>query len=199
MKIVIVYHSGYGHTKVVAEQIAIGAKAIVPEVQLLTTQDASSNPGALQDADTIVFGTPTYFGNVSAEFKKFMESTTSIWTRQLWKDKLAAGFTNSSSRNGDKLHTLSSLSLFAAQHGMLWISMGILPQYDTAGWQLTHTNEMASYLGLMTMSANSSVAEALPSDLYTAEMFGRRLGEVTRKWRWESQLLATAELNNGKV
>ncbi|NJM32619.1 MAG: hypothetical protein HC848_06885 [Limnobacter sp.] len=104
-----------------------------------------------------------------------MESTGSVWAQQRWKNKLAAGFTNSSSRNGDKLNTLTNLSLFAAQHGMLWIPLGILPQYDAAGKQLPEPNGMASYLGLMTLSNNSHAEFHEPADLLTAELFGQHI------------------------
>jgi NAD(P)H dehydrogenase (quinone) len=191
MKIIIVYHSGSGHTKVVAEHIARGALQEVNDVLLIPVQEAYACLRDFEQADTIVFGSPTYFGNVSAEFKKFMEATGGIWFNQLWKDKLAAGFTNSSSRNGDKLHTLVSLSLFAAQHGMMWIPVGIMPQYDEQGWQLEEPNGMASYLGLMTQSDNSYSEFNPPADLYTAELFGRRIGKITCQLKVHPSILAS--------
>lgn len=179
-KIAIVYHSGYGHTKMVAEHIAIGAAQAYTEVSLLNVEEAAQQHQILLTADAIVWGSPTYFGNVSAEFKKFMESTSSIWGKQLFKDKLAAGFTNSSTTNGDKLHTLISLALFAAQHGMLWVPLGILPEYDSNGHQTTQPNGMASYLGLMTLSSASHDFQA-PQDLYTATLFGQRIAHITHQ------------------
>ncbi len=181
MKILIIYHSGFGHTKVVAEKIAAGARQILTDVKLVTAEEAARQPDLLKEADTIVFGSPTYFGNVSAEFKKFMEATAGIWSRQLLKGKLAAGFTNSSSMNGDKLNTLINLSLFAAQHAMLWIPLGIMPQYDSQGKQLAEPNGMASYLGLMTLSDNSHRQFSEPSDLITAALFGQRIAQITKE------------------
>lgn len=183
MKIAIIYHSGYGHTKVVAEHIALGAKRVLPSVNLLTTKEAMEKRMVLEEADTLVFGSPTYFSNVSAEFKQFMESTAGIWAKQLWKNKLAAGFTNSSSTNGDKLSTLISLSLFAAQHSMLWIPLGLLPKYDERGKQLPEHNGMASYLGLMTLSDNSHQTFTEPADLMTAELFGQQIALATSRQR----------------
>lgn len=180
MKIAIVYHSGFGHTKMVAERIAKGAKSTLPDVQLFSIEEAIQATQVLQEADTIVFGSPTYFGNVSAEFKRFMESTGNIWAQQRWKNKLAAGFTNSSSTNGDKLITLISLSIFAAQHSMMWIPLGILPKYDEEGNQIAEHNGMASYLGLMTLSSNAYQFKE-PTELTTAELFGQRIAEVTKQ------------------
>lgn len=183
MKIAIIYHSGFGHTKVVAERIAIGARKVLQHVTVYTSEDAIARLAELSEADTFVFGSPTYFANVSAEFKKFMEATASIWAKQGWKNKLAAGFTNSSSTNGDKLSTLTNLSLFAAQHSMLWIPLGLLPQYDQEGKQLPEHNGMASYLGLMTMSSNAHHQFSEPADLLTAELFGEHIAMITRQFK----------------
>lgn len=191
MKIVIIYHSGYGHTKVVAERISSGVKRITQDVLLLNSTEAINQLEVLQEADTIVFGSPTYFGTVSAEFKHFMESTGSAWAGQHWKNKLAAGFTNSSSTNGDKLNTLISLSLFAAQHGMIWIPLGLLPKYDAAGKQLPEHNGMASYLGLMTLSDNSHQQFSEPADLLTAELFGEHIAEITSQMKSGSTKIST--------
>lgn len=181
MKIVIIYHSGFGHTKVVAERIAHGANKVLKDVTILTVFEAKDRLMELSEADALIFGSPTYFGNVSAEFKTFMEATASIWAKQGWKNKLAAGFTNSSSMNGDKLNTLINLSLFAAQHSMLWIPLGLLPKYDQDGKQMPEHNGSASYLGLMTMSNNSHHHFSEPGDLISAELFGERIAEITQQ------------------
>lgn len=135
----------------------------------------------LHHSDTLVFGCPTYMGTVSAEFKKFMEATSKFWYTQTWKNKLAAGFTNSSSLNGDKLNTLQQLSIFSAQHSMLWISLGILPKFDNDK-QLEEPNGLASYLGLMTQSDNSSKEINPPKGLETAELFGQRIAQITKQF-----------------
>jgi NAD(P)H dehydrogenase (quinone) len=183
MKISIVYHSGFGHTKVVAEHIAKGIDPNGKEVLLLKAEEATTRLDELNDADAIVFGSPTYFGTVSAEFKKFMESTGNIWYRQLWKNKLAAGFTNSSTKNGDKLNTLNSLAIFAAQHGMMWAPLGIMPAYHDDGTQAEEPNGMGSYLGYMTVSNNSHKHFEAPADLKTAELFGERIALLTRQFK----------------
>ncbi|KOY87473.1 hypothetical protein AD998_16205 [bacterium 336/3] len=180
MSIVIVYHSGYGHTKIVAEYVLKGVLIETPQAILLTTSEAQSNIDLLHQADTIVFGSPTYMGSVSAEFKKFMEFTGKFWYKQPWKNKLAAGFTNSSTLNGDKLNTLQQICLFAAQHSMLWVSMGILPKFENDR-QLEEPNGLGSYLGLMTLSNNSTQEIIAPKGLETAELFGKRIAQITHK------------------
>ena len=182
MKIVIIYHSGYGHTKIVAQHIQKGASKELEQVFLLSTLEAQDNFELLHQADTLVFGSPTYMGTISADFKKFMEATGKFWYAQKWKDKFAAGFTNSSTLNGDKLNTLQQLSLFASQHSMLWISTGILPKFENDK-QLEEPNGLASYLGLMTFSDNSITEVNLPKGLETAELFGQRIAQLTKQFK----------------
>lgn len=182
MKIIIIYHSGYGHTKIVAEHIQKGASSLLAQVTILSVHEAQENFDLLHEADTLVFGSPTYMGSVSADFKKFMEATGKFWYAQKWKDKLAAGFTNSSTLNGDKLNTLQQLSIFAAQHSMLWISTGILPAFE-ADQQLEAPNGLASYLGLMTLSNNSTKTIDPPKGLETAELFGQRIAQITKQFK----------------
>ncbi|MBW4360615.1 flavodoxin family protein [Flavobacterium taihuense] len=182
MKIVIIYHSGYGHTKIVAEHIQKGASRELEQVFLLSTLEAQDNFDLLHQADTLVFGSPTYMGTISADFKKFMEATGKFWYIQKWKDKFAAGFTNSSTLNGDKLNTLQQLSLFASQHSMLWISTGILPKFENDK-QLEEPNGLGSYLGLMTLSDNSTAEVNLPKGLETAELFGQRIAQLTKQFK----------------
>ena len=179
---VIIYHSGYGHTKIVAEHILIGASRELEQVVLLSTLEAQENFELLHEADTLVFGSPTYMGTISADFKKFMEATGKFWYSQKWKDKFAAGFTNSSTLNGDKLNTLQQLLLFASQHSMLWISTGILPKFENDK-QLEEPNGLASYLGLMTLSDNSTKEVNPPKGLETAELFGERIAQITKQFK----------------
>ncbi|MBC7697357.1 MAG: flavodoxin family protein, partial [Bacteroidia bacterium] len=90
-KIAVVYHSGYGHTGVQAEAVARGAKKVEgAEVTLLNSEEAQ-NWELLADADAIIFGSPTYMGSASAQFKAFMDASSKVWYTRDWKDKIAAG------------------------------------------------------------------------------------------------------------
>src|SRR4051812_12369264 len=143
--IVVVFHSGYGHTQRMAQAVAQGAGA------RLLAIDAEGNLPAggweqLAAADAIVFGTPTYMGNVSWQFKKFADASSKPWFAQAWKDKIAAGFTNSAGMNGDKLNTLHSLVTFAMQHGMIWVSLGLMPS-NVKSSKRDDVNYLVSYTG----------------------------------------------------
>ncbi|HEX2536629.1 MAG TPA: flavodoxin family protein [Chitinophagaceae bacterium] len=180
----VVYHSSKGHTGQLASVLAEQMSTAATEVRLLTVEEAENNLELLHQSDTIVFGSPTYFGNVSAAFKRFMEKTGSFWYRQLWKNKLAAAFTISSTANGDKLHTLEALMLFACQHSMTWIPLGVLPRFLN-NEQTDGQNRMASYIGLMAQCDNSqTVLNPLhPGDQLTAELFALRIVELTLSYK----------------
>ena len=85
-------------------------------------------------AEAIIFGAPTYTGGASAAFKAFEEATSNVVMAKGfgWKDKIAAGFTNSGARSGDKLATLMQIALFAAQHGMHWVNLGLPPANNSS-------------------------------------------------------------------
>jgi len=183
-KVAIVYHSGFGHTQRVAEHVAQGAADVArTQVSLQRVDALDFEP--LHAADAIVFGAPTYMGGASAGFKAFMESTSRLWLQQRWKDKLAAGFTNSGSLYGDKSNTLTELCCFAAQHGMLWVSLGMLVGGVRGDRDdPRHLNRLGSSLGLMTQADIDRPPELAPpaSDLETARAFGRRIAELAARW-----------------
>ena len=139
----------------------------------------------LDAADVIVFGCPTYMGSGSAALKSFMEETLRPqFLEQRWKDKLAAGFTNSAGMSGDKLLTLQQLAGFAAQHGMIWVSLGELPGWQTSAGSADDVNRLASFLGLMAQSNADQGPDLVPpaSDRATAERFGRRIADAAHRW-----------------
>lgn len=179
--IVIVYHSGYGHTTKVAQAVAETSGAALLPI------DAEGNlPDGgweqLAAARMIVFGSPTYMGSVSWQFKKFADASSKAWFTQQWKDKLAAGFTNSASMNGDKLSTLHYLFTLSQQHGMLWVGTGMMPSNSKAATR-DDINYVASSSGLMTTTpSDASVDEMVAGDLATARRFGERLKDVALRF-----------------
>jgi len=182
--IAIVFHSGYGHTRKQAEAVRTGA-ASVPDLEAHLLQiDAEGNlPEAawktLNEADAIIFGTPTYMGSVSWQFKKFADASSKPWFTQAWKDKIAAGFTNSATINGDKLSTLTSLFTLAMQHGMIWVGTGMMPANTKAATR-NDVNYLGSFSGLMAQSPSDASPEEgpLPGDLETARRFGARIART---------------------
>jgi multimeric flavodoxin WrbA len=138
------------------------------------------NCTTLDEADAIIFGALTYMAGPSAQFKAFFDATSGRWAEQRWKNKLAAGFTNSAGLNGDKLNTLEQFSLFAMQHGMIWVGLGLLPGNHTSKGSSEDLNRLAGFLGAMAQSHADQGAETVPgaSDQRTAERLGKRVAEA---------------------
>lgn len=184
-KIAIVYHSTYGHTEAAANSVKNGADRVAgTQVDLVSVADIDSKWQLLHDADAIIFGCPTYMGSGSAEFKKFMEASSHFWMEQKWKDKLAAGFTNSGSQSGDKLNTLVQQAIFAAQHGMIWVSLGMLPGNNMSTASATDLNRLGSFMGAMTQSNVDQGPDAAPpaNDHETAALLGQRVAEMAQRF-----------------
>ena len=185
-RVAVVFHSGYGHTKVQAEAVVKGASAIAgTEVTLIAVEEYEKHWGALDDADAIIFGAPTYMAGASAPFKAFLDATSARWAEQRWKDKLAAGFTNSAGANGDKLSTLQQFALFAMQHGMVWVGLGLLPGNHSSKGSPEDLNRLAGFLGAMAQSNADQGADVVPplSDRRTAEHLGSRVAQAALRWR----------------
>jgi multimeric flavodoxin WrbA len=120
--VAVLFHSGFGHTARQAEAVRRGIERVAGASALyLTSDEAQGRLDDLELADAIIFGAPTYMGSVSGPFKTFMDSTSKSYATGAWKDKIAAGFTNSASRSGDKLATLTQ---FAILRGTTWHALG---------------------------------------------------------------------------
>lgn len=178
VKIAIVYHSESGHTEVIAHSIAHGAKSEGAHVELMMCNKA--NFEFLDRADAIIFGCPTYMGSVSGKFKLFMDDTSEAWYQQRWKNKIAAAFTNSTALSGDKLNTLIQISLFAFQHGMIWVGLDLMAG-NSSGEEL---NRIGSWIGVMAQSKDGQGPDLTPSvsDRKTAEYLGRRVTLIAKKF-----------------
>ncbi|MBL9210497.1 MAG: flavodoxin family protein [Opitutaceae bacterium] len=186
--VAIVYFSGTGHTRLMAEAVQRGAAAIhATEATLHALDGRAIREGrfadaalfaALERADAIVFGTPTYMGGPAAQFKAFADASAGIWFRQGWRNKLAAGFTHSGSPSGDKLATLQALALLASQHGMLWVGSADFPSHFRG--EPHELNRLGSFLGVMghATAAPATPAALHPGDQLTAEGLGRRIAEL---------------------
>ena len=182
VKIAVVFHSGYGHTLRVAQAVADGAGAV------LVTIDADGNLPeggweTLNAADAIVFGTPTYMGGPSWQFKKFAEASSKAWFTGAWKDKVFGGFTNSASINGDKQVTLIYLQTLASQQGGIWVSLGLMPANSKAATR-NDVNNLGGSVGVLVQSpSDASPAEMSPGDLETAKLYGQRVAATAAKLR----------------
>lgn len=188
-QVAIIYHSGFGHTEVLAKEVARGVEAAGGAPVLLAIEPGQTDFTAFfavaNESDALIFGSPTYMGNVSAPMKAFMDASAAVYFTKQWKDKLAAAFTVSGSPSGDKLNTLTSLAIFAAQHGMLWIGTGQNPgNNDDTSAATDVENRLGSFIGAMAQAANDS-AEVTPKagDRATAASLGARVAEAAARWK----------------
>jgi len=188
VRVAVVFHSGYGHTAKQAEAVAEGA-ATVPgtTTDLIAIEDGNADAviAAVDAADAVVFGAPTYMGAASAAFKKFAEATSAPWGDGMrWKNKVAGGFTNSQNVNGNKENTLLELFVLAAQHGMHWVALGEYGGWNTTTGSPQDLNRLGSFTGAMAQSDGDASPDLAPpaSDLATAQALGRRVAEVARDY-----------------
>jgi NAD(P)H dehydrogenase (quinone) len=186
--VAIVYHSGFGHTKLQAEAVHRGAGSVAGvEARLYTSEEGIAKLDELDQADAIIFGCPTYMGNISADMKKFIEVAGKKWFTQSWKDKVAGAFTNSSSFSGDKLNTLIGLVINAMQHGMIYVGTGVLPAVShpdsmssSKGPGPEVQNRVGSFVGAMSASFQVQPPDAPPpGDIATAQAYGERVAGIT--------------------
>ncbi len=185
--VAIVYFSASGHTQQLAHAVAEGARSI-PNVGVSVHRIDGSDikdgrwkndeiTNALNQSDAIIFGTPTYMGGYAAQFKAFIDACGGIWYQQLWKNKIAAGFTHSQGLSGDKLNTLVGLYINAMQHSMLWIGTGVLVE----GTGPENVNRLSAYSGVMAQSDmnQTSIHEG---DRRTGIVLGQRVADAATRW-----------------
>jgi multimeric flavodoxin WrbA len=187
IRIAIAFYSGYGHTRILADAVAEGAALVsdvivdVIDIETLTEQCWRT----LDDADAIIFGSPTYIGGVAGPFKCFIDATSTRFKARRWAGKLAAGFTVSSSPSGDSFGTLQQLNTFALQQAMLWIGVGLLPGWDSkANGSPDNSNRLGSCSGSAAQAFTDLPADhgVTPSDRATAGHLGQRVAVAAVLW-----------------
>ena len=179
-KIAIIFHSVTGTTQSLAQAIKSGAEThSETDVELIEIKGVDIVEGrfrnqsvleSLTSADAMIFGSPTYMGCVSAQFKAFADATGEIWEQQGWANKFAAGFTIGSNFSGDQLNTIQYLQIFANQHGMLWTSLDIPGNCDPQ-----QRNRLGAQSGMIAHSPDGELNE---TDRITAHYLGRRVAKV---------------------
>ncbi|WP_371641754.1 flavodoxin family protein [Streptomyces mirabilis] len=178
----IAYHSGYGHTAVLAEAVRDGVTTAGATAHLINVEEISEEQWNLLDAsDAIIFGSPTYMGTASAVFHAFAEASSKRWFNQAWKDKIAAGFTISAGKSGDKLNTLQYFTVLAGQHHMQWVGLGLMPGWNTSTASENDLNRLGFFLGAAAQSNQDQGVEGVhKADIATAAELGKRVVEVAR-------------------
>jgi len=187
----VVFHSGSGNTKALADAVQKGAAGNA-ESELMEIKGEQIIEGRFKDdaflarldqADAIIFGSPTYMGMVSGQMKCFLDATSSRWMSGSWNSKLAAGFTTSLGLSGDKQSTLSYLVTVACQHGMIWISSDSPNSLFTGDAMDTATNRPSSSTGVMSQVNFGPDFKPTIGDLKTGELLGARVAILASKFK----------------
>lgn len=201
-EVLVLYHSKQGSVATLAEHIAEGVNAVsgvcakvrtVPDrlAQATQSQDTHSQDGEasdslptegplycelddLRDCDALILGSPTRFGNMSAEMKAFWDGTTALWASGDLIDKPAAVFTSSSSMHGGNESTLLSMMLPLLHHGML---ISGVPYSVPA---VSATQRGGGPYGASRVT-HSSASEIDDNEIIVAKALGRRIAEISRK------------------
>jgi len=184
VKVVVVFHSVTGTTKQLAEAVTNGAAAENGvDAKLIEIKGKDIVEGRyinvevieeLSRADALIFGSPTFMGSVSAQFKALADATGDLWADRGWANKLAAGFTIGSNFSGDQLSTIQYMQVFASQHGMLWVSLDIPGNCDPE-----NRNRLGAQSGLIAHSKDGQLDEL---DLVTAQYLGLRVAQMAVKF-----------------
>ena len=128
----------------------------------------------LHNCDAIIFASPTYMGNVSAQFKAFADATSDFWESQKWSGKMAAGITAGTGLNGDQASTLQYFVTLASQHGMIWIGLDA-PFSDTN----KNVNRLGCQLGVTSHSLDGNIHD---TDLRSAKYLANRILNTLKKF-----------------
>lgn len=124
----------------------------------------------ISSSDALIFASPTYMGGVAAQFKAFADASGDVWCKQGWAGKFAAGITCGTALNGDQASTLQYLSLFASQHGMLWVGL------DTAfGHSEGGINRLGCQLGVVSQAIHHQVDDG---DIASARYLAARVASL---------------------
>ncbi|MEE1833997.1 flavodoxin family protein [Streptomyces sp. SP17KL33] len=186
------YHSGFGHTSVLAEAVRDGVTTAGATAHLINVEEISEEQWNLLDAsDAIIFGLPTYMGTASAVFHAFAEASSKRWFNQVWKDKIAAGFTISAGKGGDQLNTLEYFTVLAGQHHMHWVGLGLMPGWNATTASENDLNRLGFFLGAAAQGNQDQGVEGVhEADIATAAELGKRVVEVARVYAAGRTVLA---------
>ncbi|MEK6691966.1 MAG: NAD(P)H:quinone oxidoreductase [Nitrospirota bacterium] len=202
VKIQIVFYSMYGHIYRMAEAVKEGAKEVkdvdvgLYQVPELVPQDILEKSGAagamkafahipvakveqLSDADAIIFGMPTRFGNMCAQMRNFLDQTGELWAKGGLIGKVGSVFTSTATQHGGQETTIISSIITLLHHGMIIVGV---PYSES---RLMAINEMSggSPYGASTITGPDGSRMPSENELAIARFQGRHVAEITKSLR----------------
>jgi NAD(P)H dehydrogenase (quinone) len=200
MKIKVVFYSMYGHIYRMAEAVAEGARQVegaeaellqVPELipdEVLERSGAKktreafahipiAKPSDLADADAVIFGTPTRFGNMCAQMRNFLDQTGGLWAKNALVGKVGSVFTSSGTQHGGQETTLISFHITLLHHGMIIVGL----PYSEARQNTLDEITGGSPYGATTIAALDGSRLPSENELAMARFQGRHVASIARK------------------
>ena len=195
-KILVLYHSLWGHIETMAGSIAEGARDVsgvtvdikrVPEglsaetlaaVYAKTDQAATeAHPDELADYDAIIFGTPTRFGNMSGQMRNFLDRTGNLWQEGKLVGKIGSVFASTATQHGGQETTITSFHTFLFHQGMIVVGVPYSCQ------ELMNMSEISggTPYGATTLSKGDGSRQPSANELAIARFQGRHVAEITQK------------------
>jgi NAD(P)H dehydrogenase (quinone) len=194
-KLLVLYYSSYGHTETMANAVAEGAREVagvevsvkrVPELVpadvaakagIKLEQDAPlAVPDELGDYDAIIFGTPTRFGNMTAQMRNFLDQTGPLWAKGALIGKVGSVFTSTASQHGGQETTITSFHTTLLHHGMIIVG---LPYSWPGNAQMEEISGGTPY-GASTLAGDGS-RQPSANELEGARFQGRHVAEITAR------------------
>lgn len=200
MKIQVIFYSMYGHVYRMAEAVVEGVKQIpgaevtlyqvaelVPEAALERTGAKKAreafahvpvaDPSVMAQADAIIFGTPTRFGNMAAQMRNFLDQTGQMWAQGTLIGKVGSVFTSTATQHGGAETTVTSFHTTLLHHGMIVVGV----PYSCQG--LVNMNEITggSPYGAATIAGSDGSRQPSQNELDIARFQGRHVAEITGK------------------
>ncbi|HNX01880.1 MAG TPA: NAD(P)H:quinone oxidoreductase [Candidatus Cloacimonadota bacterium] len=202
MKILVVFYSFYGHIFKMAKAIAEGAaqvegvEVIMRRVPEILSEEILVRSGAIEaqkqfadipvctlddlvNADGILFGTPTRFGNMVGQMRMFLDSTGPLWGRGALVGKVGSVFTSSGTQHGGQESTLLSFHITLLHHGMV---IAGLPYTFEGQSRLDEITGCSPY-GASTIAGTKTNRSPSENELDGARFQGRYVAELTKKLR----------------
>ncbi len=199
-RIQVVFYSMYGHVYRLAEAVAEGARSVadtevallqvpelVPDAALERTGAAKARaafahvpiakPAQLAEADGIVFGTPTRFGNMTAQMRNFHDQTGGLWAKRSLVGKVGSVFTSTATQHGGQETTITSFHTTLLHHGMVIVGV----PYSCEGISAGHEVSGGGPYGASTIAGGDGARQPSANELDVARFQGRHVAEIAGK------------------
>ena len=194
-KILVLYYSTYGHVESLAQAVAEGARAAGAEVALkrvpeLMSEEVARKAGAKLDQaaplatvdelpgyDAIIFGTPTRFGNMTAQMRNFLDQTGGLWAKGALIGKVGSVFASTASQHGGQETTITSFHTTLLHHGMVIVGV----PYSVP--ELTNMKEITggTPYGATTLANVDGSRQPSENELAIARFQGRHVAGIAAK------------------